>query len=143
MSLHNIQSFMSLPHEDENDNGPQSLSKKSSVHTQQKRVRSHETARKRWRRCSTYARPVSGAVVLPQTQRRRLPAHGCHGCPSVYSPLWTLWLIFSLPEASVCSYSPVVHQQMTNTHLSASSKGRGNRAPEFQLDFFFAGQHVR
>ena len=35
----------------------------STRNRHQERVRSHETARKRWRRCSTYARPVSGAVV--------------------------------------------------------------------------------
>ena len=72
----------------------------STRNRHQKRVRSHETTRKRWRRCSTYAGPVSGAVLLPQKQRRRLPAHSYHGYPSVYSPLW---LSFSLPEASVCS----------------------------------------
>ena len=111
----------------------------STRNRHQKSVRSHETARKRRRRCSTYAGPVGGAVLLPQKQRRRLPAHGCHGCLSVYSPLWTLWLFFSLPEASVCSCCKslwLVHQQMTNPHLSASSKGRGDRAAEFQLYLF-------
>ncbi|KAI9531475.1 hypothetical protein NQZ68_040482 [Dissostichus eleginoides] len=48
--------------------------------------------------------------------------------------------LLSLPEVSSCScckkaarlpsgtFSPAVHRQMKNTHLSASSKGRGNRA---------------
>ena len=42
---------------------------------------------------------------------------------------------FKLSEirCSICNYLRLVHQQMTNTHLSASSKERGNRAAEFQF----------
>jgi len=103
----------------------------STRNRHQKLVRSHETARKRWRRCSTYAGPVSGAVLLPLKQRRRLPRM-----------VAMVALLFILRCGRSGSFSPSQSQAFApNTHLSASSKGRGNRAAEFQ--FFFAGQHVR
>ena len=71
----------------------------TQTHTKRKRTeydikkvfRSHETARERWRRCSTYAGLVSGAVLSPQNTpkaAKKTPEYGCHGCPSDYAPRW-------------------------------------------------------
>ena len=74
-------------HGSANANGPNSLSKKSSVHTHSAHLTCPFT-RDHWKRCSTYAGPVIDAVLLPQNTPKavkKTPEHGCHGCPSVYA----------------------------------------------------------
>ena len=112
-------------------------------------------ARKRWRRCSTYARPVSGAVVCHKSNEEDFPP-----IVTMVTPLFILRCVFFSPSprqafapaanacgerllnaipprrGKYCNYLRLVHQQMTNTHLSASSKERRDNAAEFQLDFF-------
>jgi len=80
-----------------------------------------------------YARPVSGAVVCHKSSEEDFPR--------MVAMVTLLFILRSgsfspSPRQAFAPTLRLVHQQMKNTHLSASSKGRGDRAAEFQLDLF-------